>query len=127
MKKDAEPALIFVYNADSGLYNSLVDFTHKIFSPQTYGCNLCKLSFGNFNEKKEWKEFVSSFKILSFFFHRDEFENIYRIKKKKYPAVFWQNNLQTVQIISAEEINACNSTSALINLVKQNFLLYGIH
>lgn len=119
--------LIFVYNADGGLYNSLTDFAHKVISPKTYNCNLCKLSYGNFGEKKEWKEFVSSCTIQTLFFHKDEFENTYNIKKKKLPAVFWQNGRQTVQIISADEINACNTTSMLINLVKQKLLLYGTH
>lgn len=126
MKKDTEPALIFVYNADGGFYTAVTDFAHKILSPKTYNCNLCKLSFGIFNEKKEWKEFISSFKILSLFFHRDEFEKIYHLKNK-YPAVFWQNGLKTTHIISADEINKCTSTGELINLVKQKFLLHGIH
>ncbi len=127
MKNDTEHALIFVYNADEGFYNSLVDFTHKILSPKTYDCNLCKLSYGNFTEKKEWKEFISSFKIQSLFFHRDEFENAYNIKRKKFPAVFWKNGLKTLQIITADEINYSSSTTELINLVKQKLLLYGIH
>lgn len=118
----AEEKLIFVYNADGGFYNSLTDFAHKIFSPNTYNCNLCKLSYGIFNEKTIWKDFISSLNIQTLFFHRDEFETKYNIRKEQYPAVFLQNSLQTVQVISAEEINACDSTFALINLVNQKLL-----
>ena len=38
------PTLVFVYNADSGVFNALADAAHKIFSPRTYACNLCALA-----------------------------------------------------------------------------------
>jgi len=39
---------IFVYNADSGPINGLKDYFHKIIKPETYECNLCAVTFGNF-------------------------------------------------------------------------------
>jgi len=27
--------LVFVYNADSGMFNTLTDIAHKVFSPKT--------------------------------------------------------------------------------------------
>ncbi len=30
-------SIVFVYNADSGLFNALPDIAHKTFSPATYG------------------------------------------------------------------------------------------
>ena len=32
--------LIFIYNAKSGFINELVDYAHKIISPETYESNL---------------------------------------------------------------------------------------
>ncbi len=44
--EDTEKALIFVYNADSGLLNAINDGILKIVSPSTYQCSLCSLTFG---------------------------------------------------------------------------------
>ncbi|MBU0498608.1 MAG: hypothetical protein KJ558_05035 [Gammaproteobacteria bacterium] len=56
----AEAPLLFVYNADSGLFNTLADIGHKIFSPGTYQCDLCALTHGYFQERIEWRAFVES-------------------------------------------------------------------
>lgn len=122
-----EPTLIFVYNADDSFHNKLIDFAHKIVSPQTYNCNLCKITFGIFTEKKAWREFISLFKTFTVFMHKNEFMKTYNIKNKKFPSVFLHNGMQLIQIISADEINTCQSTQDLINLVKQKSLIYGIH
>ncbi len=41
------PALVFVYNANSGLLNALLDMGHKVVSPRTYPCSLCALTYGS--------------------------------------------------------------------------------
>ena len=63
--------LIFVYNADSGLMNTLMDIGHKAISPQTYECSLCGLTFGVLKEHKQWKQFRSESSIDMKFLHRD--------------------------------------------------------
>jgi len=72
--------LVFVYNADSGFLNNLLDIGHKIIKPETYSCNLCNLTFGNFSENAKWKEFRESTEIEMEFLHRDEFEDKYGLK-----------------------------------------------
>ena len=67
-------------HADSGFLNSLLDIGHKIINPQTYECNLCNLTFGNFVENKKWKDFRKSTDIDLEFLHRDEFEEKYNAK-----------------------------------------------
>ena len=52
--------LIFVYNADSGPISGLFDIGHKIISPDTYTCGLCKLTFDTFTEKQAWRAFRES-------------------------------------------------------------------
>ena len=47
--------LIFVYNANAGLFNMMSDYAHKIISPETYECNLCALTYGNLGMKQKWK------------------------------------------------------------------------
>ena len=41
---NARPRLLFVYNADTGLFNALADSAHKILSPQTYQWVLCEVT-----------------------------------------------------------------------------------
>ena len=65
--------LIFVYNADSGLFNTLTDIGHKIFSPETYHCPLCDLTHGYFTMRKEWGDFLERLDYELVFLHRDEF------------------------------------------------------
>ena len=55
--------LIFIYNADSGIINSIKDFFHKTLRPETYECNLCAVSYGNLAMKSEWKNYINSLGI----------------------------------------------------------------
>jgi hypothetical protein len=72
--------LVFVYNADSGFLNTLLDIGHKIIKPETYTCNLCSLTFGNFAENAKWKEFREGSLHEMEFLHRDEFEAKHGLK-----------------------------------------------
>ena len=82
--------LIFVYNADSGLINALMDIGHKAISPQTYECNLCGLTFGLLSEHKQWKKFREASDTDMEFLHRDEFEQQYE-QKFEYPIILKQD------------------------------------
>ena len=56
--KPIEDRLIFVYNADSGLFNTLTDIAHKVLSPDTYACNLCSITHGYLKERRKWRNFI---------------------------------------------------------------------
>ena len=45
--------LIFVYNASATKAGWLLASAHKFFSPNTYKCDLCSLTFGVFFENKK--------------------------------------------------------------------------
>ena len=42
MMEADEKSLLIVYNADSGFFNTIAASVHKLVSPQTYECALCK-------------------------------------------------------------------------------------
>ncbi len=67
------PRLVFVYAADSGRWNALLDLAHKTLRPESYECNLCKLTYGPLGMKKEWKRFLDQLPLRTDFLHRDEF------------------------------------------------------
>ena len=65
--------LIFIYNAKSGVVNELIDFAHKIVSPETYDCNLCAISYGTFSMKKKWSTYIETLPFKSTFTYKDKF------------------------------------------------------
>ena len=108
--------LIFVYNADSGLMNTLIDIGHKVISPQTYQCNLCDLTFGLFSEHKQWKQFREASNTEMEFLHRDEFEQKYA-RQFEYPVILKEDENLSVAISSAE-LNQIQTLDELISRVK---------
>ena len=105
--------LIFVYNANSGVFNLLTDVAHKIFSPQTYSCNLCAVTHSNFGMKKEWKEYLENLDTPLEFLHADEFKAIYQFDKIELPAIFIEENGSLILLINATTINECKSIDDL--------------
>ncbi len=112
--------LVFVYNADSGVFNLLTDVAHKIFSPQTYSCNLCAITHSNFGMKKEWKEFLESLNTPLEFLHADEFEAKYHFEKVELPAIFKEENCSLILMVDAAAINECNSIDDLKQYLYRN-------
>lgn len=112
--------LIFVYNAQSGKVNALLDTAHKIVSPSTYACNLCTLTFGSFRENEVWKEFREKSEVPMEFYHADEFENAFASKwlpKYSYPVVLLKNGGSFEIGISAEDFSRMKTLEQLMGAV----------
>ena len=117
--------LIFIYNAKSGVVNELIDFAHKIVSPETYDCNLCAISYGAFSMKKKWSTYIETLPFKSTFTYKDKFsKNGY--SNIKFPSVFIRINEKLDEIISATEINEINNLDQLIGLLNQKLYQQGI-
>lgn len=111
---DEPTSLIFVYNADSGIFNTLSDIAHKIISPQTYECNLCAITHSHFSMRKPWGEFLKTLDAELEFLHRDELIKQYGKQNDVLPAIFVKqanNNLKVA--IAADEINQCKTMQDL--------------
>ncbi len=111
------PALIFVYNADSGVFNALADAAHKIFSPRTYQCNLCALTHTAVRMRREWKRFLDGLGRPLEFLHADELENLYGVRGVALPAVFGKRGGRLELLIGADRINGCRTTDELKQLI----------
>lgn len=107
--------LIFVYNADSG-FSSALDSIRKVVSPSTYKCNLCKLTYGVLNMKKDWKEFIEKSGYELEFLHKDEFVKKFDIEAG-FPAVFLEGKEKIRVLIDKEEINLCKNLEELKELI----------
>jgi len=113
--------LLFVYNADSGVASGLLDFAHKIISPDTYECNLCKVTYGLTGMKRDWKSFVNG---LSHdheveFLHRDEFLKSYPEIKERLPALFEKEGKRLKVLVSSDEMKKPKDVDELKQLVSK--------
>ena len=111
--------LIFVYNAQSGLFNAVTDMAHKIFSPATYSCNLCALTHSNIGMRKEWKQFVENLGRPVEFLHADELKEKYGVTGVSLPAIFKKEDGGVREWIGAEAINGCRTVSELEQLIQE--------
>ena len=109
--------LIFVYNAGSGLFNTLTDIGHKIFSPQTYACNLCALTHSSFGMRKEWKQFIEQLELPVEFLHADELEVRYGMEDLSLPVILKREGDRVRVMLDADAINACRSIGDLKQLI----------
>ena len=117
MNENNDEKLIFIYNADSGLVNTVKDFWHKALRPSTYQCNLCQTTFGTFGAKKEWKSFINDLGIDSEFLHKDEFLAKYDVKDAKYPSAYTLKNGNLTLFITQEEMNKVATLTEMEDLV----------
>lgn len=111
--------LIFVYNADSGYFNVAADIAHKIFSPSTYPCSLCDLTYGIFKIRPEWDEFVQQSPVPFEFLHKDEFHATYPDwRHLPLPTVLRADDSGALtEVVTATQLNDLQSISQLKSLV----------
>jgi hypothetical protein len=113
--------LLFVYNAESGSGNALLDGMHKVLRPQTYPCALCSLTHGVFTQKKQWRDFVRSLDIAPIFLHKDQFVRAYRSKwlpKYDYPVVLAIEGGELKPFATRQTIEGIKDVEGLIALVQ---------
>ncbi|RSK24141.1 hypothetical protein [Hymenobacter metallilatus] len=83
------PELLFVYNADAGLLNGVLDTLHKTFAPATYACSLCAVTYGAASMRPQWRAFLEQLPARVEFLHRDELARQYpALQDTTLPAVF---------------------------------------
>lgn len=99
--------LLFVYNADSGLANGLLDMFHKIVSPKTYPCSLCGITYGTTSMRPEWKQFLQLLPVKTRFLHRDEFlAEFPELREYPLPAAFREANNEWQLFLSKPELDS---------------------
>ncbi len=114
--------VVFVYNADSGVFNTLADIAHKLISPASYQCNLCSLTHGYFNIRDVWLEFLGDLDTDIEFLHRDEYIKQYGESDIGLPAIFIKDDKQLKLWIDKDAINQMQSTDELMELIRAALL-----
>ena len=114
--------LLFIYNADSGLGNLIIDGAHKILNPNTYNCKLCGITYGAFSENSIWKKFRTNSNVAMDFLHKDEFKKQYASKfgyKFTFPIILVQTENELEVFIRTEELNELENPKDLIALINK--------
>lgn len=115
--------LVFVYNADSGIFNTLTEIAHKLFSPDTYECNLCNLTHGYFQAREEWVDFLHDLDADLEFLHRDEYKKQYGSEDEiEFPAIFVREENQLKLWVDKTVVNELKSTDDLMELIRAAIL-----
>ena len=111
--------LIFLYNAESGWCNAVLDSAHKLMRPSTYKCSLCALTFSPFGEKSTWKKFRVNSGIPMEFSHKDEtITQVDSLANISLPAVIYRTPNSAEIIIDTDQLNSMNSLEELITTIK---------
>ncbi len=108
--------LIIIYNAKSGPINGAIDFAHKTISPNTYKCDLCKITYGNFGMKNKWRDFLKGSDFEIEFLHKNQLVN--RFQDIALPAIIIQHDTEPEVLISAPEFKAIETLEELIEKTK---------
>jgi hypothetical protein len=118
-KIPTKPALVFVYNADSGFFNTAADIAHKTFSPGTYQCNLCALTHSTFGMRNSWQQFLNGLDTSVEFLHANELRDRYSVKDVPLPAIFQKHDGRLTLLIAADAINRCQTIEDLEQLITE--------
>jgi hypothetical protein len=102
--------LIFIYNADGGIVQGIMDSVHKTLSPSTYKCSLCAITYGTFTMDRRWRAWLKSLPIPSLFYHRDDSP----YPDVALPVVLVEREGQVEILVPTELLNALNGVDALI-------------
>ena len=124
MEKQKIEKLIFIYNANSGKHNALLDTMHKIVSPNTYNCNLCDITFGLFTENKTWRKFRQTSKVEMVFLHKDEYLKKYKSKfnyKFTFPIVLAEHLESLSVFINTDELNRLKNQEGLMKEIRKRW------
>lgn len=111
------PELIFVYNANGGLFNAFGDALHKLVSPQTYPCSLCALTYGSVRMRPQWRRFIAGLGVSVRFLHADELRRAYGDLGVPLPAVFVAREGRLEPWLAKAELDGCRTLAELERLV----------
>lgn len=107
--------LLFVYNADSGIGNAVIDALHKVISPGTYSCDLCKITYGITSMKGKWKAFLTHLELETVFVYRDQWQVEFK-RSDKLPAIFIHEEESITQLLFPEDFRKMELDELIVRL-----------
>jgi hypothetical protein len=117
--------LVFVYNADSGLLNTVRDIWVRVARPADYDCALCSLTYGARGMDRRWRRFTRSLGLPVTFLHRDEFREEFAtspLRDVELPAAVVDDRGALVQVVPAGQMRAAADLDRLMDAVTEGLL-----
>jgi len=103
--------LLFVYNADSGTLNAIIDSARKLLSIN--GCPLCSLTHSLAGERSEWLSCKESIGVPVDYVHRDELSPALRgVVGDRLPSVVARAGDQDIVLLGPDVIQRCKGSVA---------------
>ena len=116
----AQPSsIIFIYNAKSGIINGLADVLHRTFSPSTYPCKLCDISYGPLRMKPEWKKFLDETGYEYSFFLSDQFKKKYGFLIPSLPSIYMKQGREWKVLMDKKDFEPIQSIEQLIQVLDE--------
>jgi hypothetical protein len=112
--------IILVYNEGSGLFDAVTGWSHKLLSPETYQCALCRVTFGLTGMLVAWKNYLERQSFPMTHLHRDEFRAQFPEQAATaLPVILADRAGRTEVLLSAKEIGAAGGLLALIGRLEE--------
>ena len=106
--------LVFVYNADGGIAQGIMDSVHKLVSPGTYACSLCAITHGVLRMDPKWWAWLATLPMPVAFVHKDELAVALPGLTIALPAVVVERGAMRTVVVDAERLASLGSVDALI-------------
>jgi hypothetical protein len=103
--------LLFVFNADTGSFNALLDSARKLL--RLNGCTLCSITHGLAGEKSEWRECKEEIGVPVDYVHRDEISGELRsVVGDQLPCIVAQTGTDLILLLAPDVLERCQGSVA---------------
>lgn len=106
--------LIFIYNAEGGIAQGIMDSVHKTLSPSTYACSLCAVTHGVFRMDPKWRAWLKALPVATEFYHKYDSP----FGDMALPAVLAERDERVETLLTAADLDRLNSVDALIAAIE---------
>lgn len=103
--------LLFVFAADSGSFNALLDSAKKFL--RIKNCTLCSITHGLAGEKSEWRECRDELGVPIEYLHRDELSgDLKALVGTSLPCVVADSEGDLIVLLKPEVLERCQGSVA---------------
>jgi hypothetical protein len=111
--------ILFIYNANEGLFSAMADAAHKLISSATYPCSLCAITYGAVSMRGEWKAYLKRLPHETRFYHREDFARDWPGEAVTLPAILEQTGGGTLtMVMSKEDLDTVQSVAQLVAMLE---------
>ncbi len=109
--------LVFIYNSRSGTLQALRDLVHKTFSPGSYPCDLCRLTY-TYRMRGPWRDFLESLPLEIQFLYANQLDDQTRNLAGPLPSCLLELETDRRLLLDADMIGQCRDLAGLIAMLE---------